>query len=289
MNAGQSLSLNACADAGESLSTNAGVRAGIHAVLAALDAADAPVNFFIRDDDAGWDDARLFALLDCTQAAGVPIDLAVIPQATSAPLARALCERVDASGGAIGGTIGLHQHGHAHQNFESIARKCEFGPARSLRAQRADLLAGRQHLLGCFGDRLEATFTPPWNRCSGATPGLLAELGYTALSRDRTAPPQFALPELPVDADWCREQRLAAERGESGCARVGAALAQRVRGGATVGLMLHHAAMSDAEFDALRTSLRAWSAHPRARWQRMHRCLPAAPGADATRTHEELP
>ena len=279
-------------DAGLGVNSGAGLQAGIDAVLAALDAADAPVHFFIRDDDAGWDDARLFALLDCTQAAGVPIDLAVIPQAVAAPLARALCERVDASGGASrgasGGTIGLHQHGHAHRNHESqSARKCEFGPARSIAAQRADLIAGRQHLQGCFGDRLDATFTPPWNRCSGVTPGLLAALGYTALSRDRTAPPQFALPELPVDVDWCREQRLAAERGESGGARIGNALAQRVAGGATVGLMLHHAAMSDAEIDALRAALRAWSAHPRARWQRMNHCLPRAPLAEAAGTHEE--
>ena len=261
---------------------NAGVNDGVNAVLDALDAAAAPVHFFIRDDDAGWDDARLFALLDCTELAGVPIDLAVIPHATGARLAADLCRRVEASGGRIG----LHQHGHAHVDFETTGRKCEFGPERACEAQRADLIAGRTHLRACFGARLDAYFTPPWNRCSEATPCLLAELGYAGLSRDRSAPAQRALPELRVDLDWCREQRLATERGESGSDAAGAALARHVRGGATVGLMLHHAAMSDAEFDWLRTALRRWSHHPNARWQRMRCLMPAAAGRAACRTEE---
>jgi hypothetical protein len=29
----------------------------------ALDEASGPVDFFVRDDDAGWDDERLFAML----------------------------------------------------------------------------------------------------------------------------------------------------------------------------------------------------------------------------------
>ena len=48
---------------------------GLSALQAALDAAPSPVDFFLPDDDAGWADAHLFALLDCTEQAGVPIDL----------------------------------------------------------------------------------------------------------------------------------------------------------------------------------------------------------------------
>ena len=258
---------------------NAGVRELLDA-LDALGAANAaPVDFFIRNDDAGWDDARLVALLDCTEAAGVPIDLAVIPQAVGAGLARELRARVDASGGLIG----LHQHGHAHTNHETLGRKCEFGPGRALEAQRADLLAGRAHLLEGFGERLDAFFTPPWNRCGAATPGLLAELGYSGLSRDRTAPVQHALPELPVDVDWCRQQRLATERGACAGEAIGIELARHVRAGATVGLMLHHAAMRDVEFDWLRSALRRWARHPHARWRRMNRLLPVRP-PEAART-----
>lgn len=239
----------------------------------ALDAAATPVDFFLRDDDSGWDDARLFALLDCTEAAGVPIDLAVIPQAAGAALATSLCARKNAAPGLIG----LHQHGFAHTNHEAVERKCEFGGARSADAQRADLRAGRDHLLGLFGSALDAIFTPPWNRCSEATPALLAEMGFAALSRNRGAAPQDALAELAVDVDWCKEQRLAHEAGKADAiARIAAALAQRVAAGGPVGLMLHHAAMDDADLALLDTLLRQIRGHPHARWRPMRELLPGA-------------
>lgn len=245
------------------------MNAGPNAVLAALDAVTAPVDFFLRDDDAGWNDERLFALLNCTEFARVPIDLAVIPQAIGAGLAAELRARVDAASGLIG----LHQHGHAHTNFETQERACEFGRSRALQAQRDDLIDGREQLRARFGARLDGLFTPPWNRCSAQTPGLLAKLGYAGLSRDRSAPPQRALPELPVDVDWCKQLRLARERGEPGGEGIVLELARHVRGGATVGLMLHHAQMSDIELDWLQTWLARWASHPNARWRLMQPLL----------------
>jgi hypothetical protein len=250
---------------------------GMQAVMSALDTVDSPVSFFIRDDDTGWNDERLFALLDCTRSVGVPIDLAVIPQATGLALAAELRAWVDDANRLVG----LHQHGHAHSNHEPMGRKCEFGAARDLDAQRADLVTGRQHLQDLFESRLDTHFTPPWNRCSSATPTLLATLGYTGLSRDRTAAPQSALPELPIDVDWCKHQRQAEARGTHHDAASGDAIAldvaARVRSGATVGLMLHHAVMSDMELRRLQTWLACWSQHPKARWQPMRAWLNAPP------------
>ena len=246
------------------------MNAGMDAVLAALDAASAPVDFFLRDDDAGWDDERLFALLRCTERAGVPIDLAVIPQATGLGLAAELRASVDDSAGRIG----LHQHGHTHDNFEPLGRKCEFGASRELAAQRTALLAGREQLRGLFGARLDGFFTPPWNRCAPGTPALLAELGYAGLSRDATATPQSDLPELSVHVDGCRQQRLAAERGESSGDAIALELARHVQRGATVGLMLHHAQMGDVELDWLHTWLAGWARHPNARWRSMRQLMP---------------
>jgi hypothetical protein len=245
----------------------------LQALMATLDAVPAPIDFFLRDDDTGWDDGRLFDLLDCTARAGVPIDLAVIPQATSAELAATLCARKAASPDLIG----LHQHGFAHQNHEVQGRKCEFGDARSTQTQRADLHAGRERLRDHFGTLLDPFFTPPWNRCSAATPLLLAEMGFAALSRDRSAPPQDAIPELPVDVDWCKQQRLSSAQGERhGGGRIANELARQVAAGGPVGLMLHHAEMTSADLDLLGVLLRSTTCHPNARWRPMRELLPVS-------------
>jgi hypothetical protein len=233
---------------------------------AALDAAAGPLAFFLRDDDGGWDDARLLALLDCTAKAGVPIDLAMIPQATTAALATTLCARMTAAPGLIG----VHQHGFAHTNHETVERKCEFGPSRAADAQRQDLRAGRERLHDLFGTRLDAFFTPPWNRCSAATPPLLVALGYAALSRDRGAMAQQALPELAVDLDWSKQLRAAAQQGEDAALRLAHELTRCVaeRSG-PIGVMLHHADMDTAELELLGALLAAVKAHPHVRWRLM--------------------
>ena len=74
-------------------------------VRAALDAAPAPVPVFFRDDDAGWEDDRLFALLDRFAVAGLPMDVAVIPAALHGELVDELGARARA------GEVHLHQHG----------------------------------------------------------------------------------------------------------------------------------------------------------------------------------
>jgi hypothetical protein len=241
------------------------MQTGLDAVQSALDAAMAPVAFFLRDDDAGWNDARLYALLDCTERAGVPIDLAVIPQAAHGLLVQELCARIDAAPDLIG----VHQHGFAHQNFETIERKCEFGHARSIDAQRNDLRAGRERLRNMFEQWLDPIFTPPWNRCSITTPELLAELGYSALSRDRSAPIQNALPELRVDIDWCKLRKL----NGNGADRIGFELAQRIGMGAPVGLMLHHAEMDAEDLKLLTVLLAALRKHSRARFVPMRELI----------------
>jgi hypothetical protein len=183
--------------------------------------------FFFRDDDAGWADERLFALLDVFE--GHWIDLAVIPRELGAGLARELLAREQ---------VGLHQHGLAHVDHEPVGRKCEFGPARDLPTQRADIEAGRARLEAFLGDRVDPIFTPPWNRCTTDTGRALAELGFRVLSRESRAEPLGidGLAELPVCADWVRIEP------DDLAARVAAA----VRAGGPVGVMFHHAEMDAA-------------------------------------------
>ena len=126
----------------------------------ALDLSRTPVPFFFRNDDAGWEDARLWALLDLFNNHHIPIDLAVIPKAISQITARRLCKFA---------TVSIHQHGYAHVNHELTGRKCEFGESRSREQQLADITAGKQRLLDLFGPNTEPIFTPPWNRCTSIT------------------------------------------------------------------------------------------------------------------------
>jgi hypothetical protein len=208
----------------------------------ALAQAREPVEFFFRDDDAGWDDERLMALLDAFQERGMPLDLAVIPRALSRELARVLTARAT----AWDGRLGLHQHGLAHVNHEPDGRKGEFGPARSPRMQRDDLVEGRTLLDALLPGLTLPLFTPPWNRCTAATAELLVELGFRALSRD-TAAPQFGMAgliELPVSVDWSYARRAGSRLT---WVELGQLAGDRVRLGGPVGVNLHHAVMDGSE------------------------------------------
>ncbi len=238
-----------------------------HLIEPVLDALPARVDVFIRDDDTGWNDAQLLALLDVTERCGVPIDLAAIPHAMSRALASLLRTRI----AATPRLLGVHQHGSTHLNHEGAGRKCEFGASRSAAAQREDLSRGLAQLREHFGELLPI-FTPPWNRCTEVTPTLLAELGFAALSRDRRAKPaQHALQEIAVDVDWSKHWR---DGGQTAVAQaLSIALGERAADGQPLGLMLHHAVMHQDELSLLMQVLRALMQHPRVRWRSMRELL----------------
>jgi hypothetical protein len=71
------------------------------ALTRALDSRETTVEMFFRDDDAGWADDRLFALLDVFASYACPIDLAAIPAAVSDKLAALLVDRKLPSRAAI--------------------------------------------------------------------------------------------------------------------------------------------------------------------------------------------
>jgi predicted deacetylase len=224
-------------------------------VRVAVQRADAPVRFFFRDDDAGWDDTALLRLLDLFQLRGVPIDLAVIPASLSDPLARELrARRAHAPG-----LIGLHQHGFAHLNHEPEGRKCEFGPTRSPQAQREDLARGREVLERQLG-WCDPIFTPPWNRCTQPTADALLELGFDTLSRDASAGALRldGLRETPVAVDWCKGPGEVGTRLSSIAQRTAAA----VDAGAPVGVMLHHCVMSERDVQQLDSMLQTLRSLP---------------------------
>jgi predicted deacetylase len=197
----------------------------------------APVTFFFRDDDAGWEDDKLYQLLDVVAGFRVPIALAAIPAAVRAGLAAELRRLVTTRTQLVS----VHQHGFAHTNHEPTGRRSEFGVSRARDLQRQDLANGRERLQHALGFALPPIFTPPWNRCTRDTTACLVELGFQVLSRDVSADPLGAgsIQELPVCLDWTghRGARL-------GPVRWGETIARAIAPGATIGIMLHHAIMT---------------------------------------------
>jgi peptidoglycan/xylan/chitin deacetylase (PgdA/CDA1 family) len=228
-----------------------------------LDLAPEPVTFFVRDDDAGWRDDRLTALLDVFARHDAPIDLAAIPLDVTPDLARALVARIEA-----GEAVGIHQHGYAHTNHQVEGRKCEFGSDRTAEAQRTDIEDGQRRLRALFGAALQPIFTPPWNRCTEDTGASLVALGIGVLSRDRTATPLGldGLRELPVQVDWFAKRKGV----PLGRDAVGEQMAARALEPAPVGVMLHHAEMDTEDMNAMDELLALIAGHDRAR------CLPMA-------------
>lgn len=215
-----------------------------------------PVTVFVRDDDAGWEDGRLFALLDLFATHEAPIDLAVIPTELHPKLGGELLE-FHADGA---GRVGLHQHGYCHANHQPNGRKCEFGAARSFAAQYEDIAEGRRILAEQLGDVLDPIFTPPWNRCTANTGAALVELGIEVLSRDCTAEPLVvaALDELVIHVDW-----FAARNGvRLSRLQLGELLAERAAGPAPFGVLLHHAVMDTADFEGIDELLGVLTGNP---------------------------
>jgi hypothetical protein len=220
-------------------------------LLHSLDSAPAPVEVFFRDDDAGWEDARLLALCDLFGALELPLDLAVIPNDLTERLARELLKR---------DWLALHQHGFTHRNHEREGRKCEFGPSRAYRQQLSDIGAGRDILDALLG-RITPIFTPPWNRCTLDTAHAVCDLGFVMLSREHRAEPfgLDGLAELPVHLDVAR---LAPDELDS-------RFAAHVQEGGPVGVMFHHAVMDREAFDRAAELLRLLARHEAVRARHM--------------------
>ncbi len=248
----------------------------------ALDRADRPVPFFIRDDDAGWGDAALWPLLDRLRAAHVPVDVAVIPAAAGPALITGLNRRREevADGRRL---LDVHQHGWTHRNHEPAGRKCEFGSARQRSEQLTDLVSGRVVMADAFGPDSGRIFVPPWNRCTSQTAQLVHELGFTALSRDVSAGTAGVpgLRELPVTVDWFAKRRGGGAvdrtgRGELLAAAVSSCIARGDEAvpPAAVGVMLHHAEARAEDLADISELAELLAAHDRAAPGLMTELLP---------------
>jgi hypothetical protein len=233
----------------------------MHRLTAALDARTTPLTLFFRDDDAGWGMDALDAMLAVFERNHVPVDLAVIPAVLTVEGANHLNDWQQRHPG-----IRLHQHGYAHANHEPEGRrKCEFGPSRPVERQCADILMGRERLSAML-TALDPIFTPPWNRCEPETVLRLTKLGFAAYSSDHAPDLTYGAPAmLPIHLDWEREWREEALIADL------AGLVASTTG--PLGIMLHHAVMTEAALAKLDAVLAQLAPHPNARCVEMRHLL----------------
>jgi len=216
--------------------------------------------FFIRDDDVGWADDRMSALLDRMFYLDIPIDLAVIPMAATTDtvnLIRRLRHQKS-------GLLRLHQHGFMHSNHQENGRKCEFGKDRSEKDQKSDIEKGAKKIHAAFGELVDPIFTPPWNRCTQTTVDVLAEAGFRVLSRDATASPldTKSIRELPITIDWLKGVKGTLM---SATAFLDYACTQ-ITENKQVGIMLHHELMNKANLNFLTEFLEPLADCPKAKF-----------------------
>ena len=217
-------------------------------LIATLDRRNSPLTLFFRDDDAGWGADALDAMLRVFERHACPVDLAVIPAALTNENADHLN-----TWQLRHQPVGLHQHGYAHQNHEPEgSRKCEFGSARPVERQCADIMMGRERLASML-ERVDPIFTPPWNRCLPETVARLTQIGFAVYSADHLVEGDGPA-MLPVDLDWERALR------EHNLVEALAALLSTPK--PHTGIMLHHAVMQAKGLDLLDQLLAVISQHP---------------------------
>ena len=191
----------------------------------------APLHFWWRDDDAGPVVPPLKQLLKLSEASGVPLALAVVPQAAQPALFGLLHER-----------ISVLQHGTDHRNRAAAGeKKTEYPAAEPIDAALARISAGFGSLRALAGSKFFPVLAPPWNRLRR---DLLEKLpatgirGISAYGERSSAWPAPGLRQINTHVDIVAWRRGRHFIGES------EALSKAIRyskGEEPVGWLSHHA------------------------------------------------
>lgn len=223
------------------------------------DAGAAPTLWW-RDDDAAAPNPALSRLLILEKACGVPLALAVIPEAAQAE--------------ALGEARCVIMHGCDHRNRAAAGeKKTEFPDSESDAAALERLAHARERLARLAGERFLPVLAPPWNRLrESLIPGLPAA-GIRGLSRYGARRIKGgALPQANTHVDiiaWRGDRGFVGE--DEALALMVQHLAARRRGAADAaeptGLLTHHAQHDAAAwrflerlFDATRADAARWLA-----------------------------
>lgn len=234
------------------------------AELARWTAAGRVAEFWWRDDDATAPAAALDRLAALGVRHGIPLTLAVIPQASVA----ALFEAPD--------HIDFIQHGTDHHNRAGAGeKKTEFPAQEDPGAALERLRAARLRLEDLSSGRALPVLAPPWNRLHPGLAARLAEAGLRGLSRFQAR----GAARIPGVTQVNTHVDLIAWRGERGFAGSAQVLAQacahleaRRLGTASpeepTGWLSHHAVHDAATWAFLETLFARTAGRDGVRWRR---------------------
>lgn len=227
----------------------------INAVYEHTRAGGAPVQLWLRDDDATEPSELLSRLLVLTERFAVPVCLAVIPAHATQGLASQLEGH---------GSVCVAVHGWSHQNHAPASeKKQELGAHRAMKTIRAELSTGFEQLSRQYRSRFVPLLVPPWNRIDASVTATLSGIGFEALSTfGDQSHDSIAMMNTHVDIiDW-KQTRGGRETDQL----VAELIAQLKQGTRPIGLLTHHLVHDDAAWHFLEALFAVVESHPDMSW-----------------------
>jgi hypothetical protein len=200
-----------------------------------------PVKFWWRDDDAAAVSSSLKKLIELSKTSGVPLALAVIPEAAELALFKLLHERIT-----------VLQHGTDHRNRATAGeKKTEYPLAEPAEAALQRIAQGNARLRTLGGECYLPVLAPPWNRMRKDLLAKLPALGIRGVSgygARASAEPAPGLRQVNTHVDivaWRRGKQFVGEAESFSIAF------QYLSGDEPVGWLTHHAVHDDAAWKFL--------------------------------------
>jgi hypothetical protein len=213
----------------------------LEAELARRRDAGRPARFWWRDDDAGAVLPEAKRLLRMSSSSGIPLSLAVIPEAAEPELF-----------GLLHDGVTVLQHGTDHRNRAAPGeKKTEYPAAEPVEAALARVSDGLGRLRAFAGPRFCPVLAPPWNRVRRDLVEKLPAIGIRGLSMYGPRPRTEAAPGLRqvnthVDiVAWRQGKRFIGEDEAIRLAVKNLAVED------PLGWLTHHAVHDDAAWDFL--------------------------------------
>jgi hypothetical protein len=201
-----------------------------------------PAQFWWRDDDAGTVRPEVNRLLELSSSHGIPVSLAVVPEAAEPELFALLHEGAS-----------VLQHGTDHRNRAAAGeKKTEYPAAEPVEAAAARVSDGLGRLRALAGERFLPVLAPPWNRLRKDLLGKLPAIGIRGVSMygpRAAAEPAPGLRQVNTHVDivaWREGRRFIGEDAAIGLALKSLAVEE------PVGWLTHHAVHDSAAWDFLK-------------------------------------